>query len=156
MARHSLAVALLALTLAACGGSRAATTSSSGSGTSQYTRQVQGYLANIASAAEKQGFRRVVAGPVFGTLDDDAKASHEMTVVSGVDYVLFGACDNDCTDVDLIVYDQNGQLVKRDILADDKPVVMFTAARSAKYRVEVVMAVCRTEPCRYGLQLNAK
>ncbi len=154
MVRHSLAVALLALTLTACGGSRAATTS--GSGTSQYTRQVQGYLANIASAAENQGFRRVVGGPVFGSLDDDGKASHEMTVVSGVDYVLFGACDNDCTDVDLIVYDQNGRVVKRDILADDKPVVMFTAGRSAKYRIEVVMAVCATEPCRYGLQLNAK
>lgn len=154
MVRHSLAVAVLALSLTACGGSRAATTS--GSGTSQYTRQVQGYLANIASAAEKQGFTRVVGGPVFGSLDDDEKSSHEMTVVAGVDYVLFGACDNDCTDVDLIVYDQNNRLVKRDILADDKPVVMFTAARSAKYRIEVVMAVCSTEPCRYGLQLNAK
>jgi hypothetical protein len=156
MVRHSLAVALLALTLAACGGGSRAATTSSGTGTSQYTRQVQGYLANIASAAEKQGFRRVVGGPVFGSLDDDEKSSHEMTVVAGVDYVLFGACDNDCTDVDLIVYDQNNRLVKRDILADDKPVVMFTAARSAKYRIEVVMAVCSTEPCRYGIQLNAK
>jgi hypothetical protein len=154
MVRHSLAVALLALSLAACGGSRAA--ASTGTGTSEYTRQVQGYLANIATAAEKQGFRRVVGGPVFGSLDDDEKSSHEMTVVAGVDYVLFGACDNDCTDVDLLVYDQNNRLVKRDILADDKPVVMFTAARSAKYRIEVVMAVCSTEPCRYGLQLNAK
>jgi hypothetical protein len=154
MVRHSLAVALLALSLSACGGSRASATT--GTGTSEYTRQVQGYLANIASAAEKQGFRRVVGGPVFGSLDDDEKSSHDMTVVSGVDYVLFGACDNDCTDVDLIVYDQNNRMVKRDILADDKPVVMFTAERSAKYRIEVVMAVCSTEPCRYGLQLNAK
>lgn len=154
MVRHSLAVTLLAFSISACGGSRAA--ANTGTGTSQYTRQVQGYLANIASAAEKQGFARVVGGPVFGSLNDDAKSSHEMTVVGGVDYVLFGACDNDCTDVDLIVYDQNGRMVKRDILADDKPVVMFTAARSAKYRIEVVMAVCSTEPCRYGLQLNTK
>lgn len=152
MFRHSLAAALVAASLTACGGSRSSATT----GPSEYTRQVQGYLANIASAAEKQGFRRVVGGPVFGSLNDDEKSSHEMTVVAGVEYVLFGACDNDCTDVDLIVYDQNGRMVKRDILADDKPVVMFSATRSAKYRIEVVMAVCSTEPCRYGLQLNAK
>lgn len=152
MFRHSLAVALVAASLTACGGSRSSATT----GPSEYTRQVQGYLANIASAAEKQGFRRVVGGPVFGSLNDDEKSSHEMTVVAGVEYVLFGACDNDCTDVDLIVYDQNGRMVKRDILADDKPVVMFSATRSAKYRIEVVMAVCSTEPCRYGLQLNAR
>lgn len=152
MFRHSLAAALVAASLTACGGSRSSATT----GPSEYTRQVQGYLANIASAAEKQGFRRVVGGPVFGSLNDDDKSSHEMTVVAGVEYVLFGACDNDCTDVDLIVYDQNGRMVKRDILADDKPVVMFSATRSAKYRIEVVMAVCSTEPCRYGLQLNAR
>lgn len=155
MLRNTLAVALLAVSLTGCGGSRAPA-NTSGSGTSQYTRQVQGYLANMATAAEKQGFRRVTGGPVFGSLDDDGKSSHNMTVVAGVEYVLFGACDNDCTDVDLIVYDAGGRVVKRDILADDKPVVQFSAARSGTYRIEVVMAVCSTEPCRYGLQLNRK
>lgn len=154
MVRNTLAVALLAITLTACGGSRAARTS--GSGPSTYTVQVQGYLARIAEAAGKQGFKRVVAGPVYGSLNDDAKSSHEMTVVGGVDYVLFGACDNDCTDLDLIVYDQSGNVVRRDIATDDNPVVTFTAPRSGKYRIEVVMAICATEPCRYGLQLNAK
>ncbi len=47
---------------------------------------------------------------VYGSLNDDATASHEMTVVGGVQYVLFGACDNDCSDVDLKIFDTAGNL----------------------------------------------
>ena len=152
MIRNTFAVALLSLALVGCGGSR----SQASSGTSEYTRQVQSYLARFAGVLETQGYRKVAAGPVFGSLDDDGKASHDMNVVGGVNYALFGACDNDCRDVDLIIYDSNGNVVKRDIAVDDNPLLLFTAARSAKYRIEVIMAVCNTEPCRYGLQLNSK
>lgn len=155
MMRSTLAVAALAVLVSACGGSRSTASATSG-GTSQYTRQVQGYLARIATVAEGQGYRRVMGGPVYGSLNDDGRSSHELTVVNGTQYVLFGACDNDCTDLDLIVYDDKGTMVRRDIATDDNPVVMFTATKSTKYRIDVVMAVCSTQPCRYGLQLNAK
>lgn len=153
MLKDRLALSLLALSLVACGGARAA---SGGSGTSEYTRQVQGYLARLNENAQKTGFKRVVAGPVFGSLDDDAEGTHDMTVSGGTDYVLFGACDNDCTDLDLLIYDADGDLVRRDVAADDRPVVVFSASKSGKYKIKVVMAVCSDEPCRYGLQLNAK
>ena len=152
MLMNRLALGLLAVSLVACGGAR----SSGGSGTSEYTRQVQGYLSRLNDNARNSGFKRVVAGPVFGSLDDDAEGTHDMTVAGGTQYVLFGACDNDCTDLDLLIYDADGDLVRRDVAADDRPVVVFSAAKSGKYKIKVVMAVCSDEPCRYGLQLNAK
>jgi len=152
MTMNRLVLGLLALSVLACGGAR----SRGGSGTSEYTRQVQGYLARLSENAQKSGFKRVVAGPVFGSLDDDAEGSHDMTVSGGTQYVLFGACDNDCTDLDLLIYDGDGDLVRRDVATDDRPVLIFTPRNSGKYRIEVVMATCSDEPCRYGLQLNSK
>lgn len=155
MSTKRLALGLLLASLAACGGG-ARSAGSSNSSTSEYTQQVKGYLDRLATNAGKQGFKRVVAGPVFGSLNDDAKSSHDMTVVADREYVLFGACDNDCTDLDLLIYDGSGSLVRRDVATDDRPVLVFTPSKSGKYRIDVVMATCSDEPCRYGLQLNSK
>ncbi len=149
------AAILLTVLLAACGGgSRTSSVAPSGGGT--YTNQVRGYLARLESNARGQGYNRVAAGPVFGRLNDDARGSHQLTVVGGNSYVLFGACDNDCTDVDLRIYDTAGNMIMQDIAVDDTPVLAFTANGSGRYRVEVIMATCVRNPCYYGVQLMAR
>jgi hypothetical protein len=150
--RIAAALALAALT--ACGGGRSV--SQSGSGNSQYTRQVQGYLDQLSANASRAGYTRTAAGPVFNSLADDQSRDHEMTVVGGTSYVLFGACDNDCLDVDLKIYDARGNLLMQDVLVDDRPLLRFTANGSGKYRVRVVMATCNVNPCRYGVKLMAQ
>jgi hypothetical protein len=143
--------------LSACGGSRSVSSSGSGGGGGgQYTAQVQGYLDRLESNARNQGFGRIAAGPVYGSLDRGARATHTMTVAGGTHYVLFGACDNDCTDVDLRIRDGNGNTIMQDIAVDDRPVLLFTARNSGKYSVEVIMARCSANPCRYGVQLMAR
>ena len=154
MRTNRIVVGLLIASVAACGGARSA--GSISAVPSQYTQQVKGYLDNLSTNAGKQGYKRLVAGPVYGSLADDAKASHEMTVVADREYVLFGACDNDCSDLDMLIYDNSGDLVRRDVETDDRPVLIFTPKKSGKYRIEVVMAACTDAPCRYGLQLNSK
>jgi hypothetical protein len=154
MSVRSLAIALLALTAIGCGGRARPAPVTSVRG--EYTTQVEGYLARLANNARGQGFNRNVAGPVYGSLNDDATASHELTVVSGVQYVIFGACDNDCRDVDLKIFDTQGNLQLQDIAVDDTPVLTFTANTSGKYRVDVVMATCNRNPCYYGVQLMAR
>ena len=47
-------------------------------------------------------------------------------------------------------------LVRRDVATDDRPVLVFTPGKGGKCRIDVVMASCSDEPCRYGLQLNSK
>jgi hypothetical protein len=159
MITRAAAAILLAVTATACasGGqqqSPSTLTPTSGGGT--YTTQVAGYLARLQNNASQQGYSRVAAGPVYGNLADDATASHNMEVVGGNAYVLFGACDNDCTDVDLKIFDNNGNLLMQDVAVDDTPVLMFTANGSGRYRVQVVMATCSRNPCYYGIQLMAR
>ena len=147
-----LVVALLPL-VAACAG-RSSTSSTAPRGA--YTTQVAGYLARLESNARGQGYTRVAAGPVYGHLNDDATTTHQMTVVGGNSYALFAACDIDCRDVDLKIFDTSGNLIMQDIAMDDTPVLTFTANGSGKYRVEVVMATCNRNPCYYGVQLMAR
>ena len=151
------AVVLVPFVAAACGGSHhtsSAPTPSSASGT--YTTQVEGYLARLATNAHSQGYNRSVAGPVYGHLDDDGIATHDMTVASGVDYALIGACDNDCTDVDLKISDAAGNVIMQDIAVDDTPVLLFHSNSAGKWQVKVVMATCSRNPCYYGIQLLAR
>jgi len=154
-------VAAVAIVLAAagCGGHTPPPSSSTitpTTGGNTYTAQVDTYLSRMAGAAVQQGYTRYVAGPVHGSLRDDETASHAMDVIGGNQYVLFGACDNDCTDVDLKIFDQNGNLLMQDVAVDDTPVLMFTANGSGSYRVQVVMATCNRNPCFYGVQLMAR
>ena len=153
MSSPRVALLFAIVLVSGCGGSR----SVSSTGTSgNYTAQVQGYLDHLETNAMNQGFRRRAAGPVFGSLDRGSRESHEMTVSGGTSYVLFGACDNDCTDVDLRIHDTNGNMIMQDVAADDRPVLLFTARSSGRYRVDVVMASCSANPCRYGVQLMAR
>jgi hypothetical protein len=129
---------------------------SSGGGDGQYTAQVQGYLDGLETHARNQGYRRNAAGPVFGSLDHGARAAHTVTVSGGTNYVLFGACDSDCADVDLKILDANGNTVIQANELDEILMLLFTARSSEKYRVEVIMTSCSVNPCRYGVQLMAR
>jgi hypothetical protein len=151
MKLRSLA-ALLLPCVTACGAHRTNAVAPTGA----YTTQVQGYLNRLASNARGQGFNRNAAGPVYGHLNNGASATHQMTVSGGNAYVLFGACDNDCRDVDLKIFDTSGNMIMQDVAVDDTPVLTFTASSSGSYRVEVVMANCNRNPCYYGVQLMAR
>lgn len=147
-------VVAAALTVVGCGGrARPAAVAPTGG---SYTTQVNTYLAREAGVARNNGFSRNVAGPVHGTLSNLATGTHEMEVVAGNRYILFGACDNDCTDLDLKIYNPDGTVLAQDIATDDIPTLVFQPSTSARYRVEVIMAHCNRSPCFYGVQLMAK
>ncbi len=142
---------VLGLVIAGCASGRGG-----GGGGGTYTNQVRGYLGRQANNARNQGYSRSIAGPVYGRLNDNARATHRLRVVRGTRYVLFGACDNDCTDVDLRIFDMAGNRVMQDMGADDTPALAFTANGSGNFRIEVIMATCRRNPCYYGIQLMAR
>jgi len=157
MLKRLAAVTLVAAVTAGCGGgSRSQPATLTPTAGNTYTAQVDGYLARLANNARGQGYNRIVAGPVHGSLRDDETTTHMMDVVGGNQYVLMGACDNDCTDVDLKIFDTAGNLLMQDIAVDDTPVLLFTATGSGSYRVQVIMATCNRSPCFYGVQLMAR
>ena len=154
MKRH-VPVALLTLATfaaAGCGHKPARAASPRG----EYTTQVDGNLVRLGSNARTQGYTRIVAGPIYGRLSQDMTERHELAVVGGNDYAVMAACDNDCSNLDLKVYDTSGTLQQQDVENDDTPVLTFTANSTGRYRVEVVMSECSRNPCFYGVQLMAK
>jgi hypothetical protein len=65
--------------------------------------------------------------------------------------MITGRCDSDCRDLDLRLFSPSGAEIDNDLLDDDVPMVSTTATRSGRYRVEVLMAHCAVEPCRYEI-----
>ena len=52
------------------------------------------------------------------------------------------ACDAECLDLDLILYDPNGTVVERDTLADAYPLLLVRPAVEGRFRIEVGMYDC--------------
>jgi hypothetical protein len=91
-----------------------------------------------------------------GTLATGANEGLSIELEAGRDYALVGACDGDCSDMDLEVYDQAGNEIDSDLEYDDVPVVRVTADRSGAYRLVVGMVTCSNEPCYWAVREHAR
>ena len=91
-----------------------------------------------------------------GSLNEDGKQTFSFTLDIGREYAILGLCDEDCTDVDLTLFDAAGRQVDTDVADDDFPVVTVSPGRTAAYRVQVSMASCSAEPCRFGVGVFAR
>jgi hypothetical protein len=111
-----------------------------------YTQQLDGYLdayvEQYAADSRSAGIRDVVV-----PLQAGGEHRWSINLEGGRNYGVFGACDNDCSDVDLIVEGPNGQELGRDVLLDDYPIVGFTAPSSGRYTVRIQLVTCEVEPC---------
>lgn len=84
-----------------------------------------------------------------GGLNSDREIRFSLSLMEGMDYQLVGVCDNDCEDMDLVIYNPSGGEVDSDRLTDAMPILAFTAASSGEYRVAALMVSCSLEPCAY-------
>ena len=71
-------------------------------------------------------------------------------LVEGVTYVLTGACDEDCQDLDFKLFSDSTK-IREDVASDDRPTIIFTPAWTGTYTLRVIMVNCTREPCRYGV-----
>jgi hypothetical protein len=100
------------------------------------------------SQFQRDGFREV-SNAARGDLNDSQSTRWTVTLRAGSEYRLFGACDEDCQDLDLEIYDANGRLVDEDTASDDFPVVSVRPRYTQEYSFRVTMADCSYEPCAY-------
>ena len=91
-----------------------------------------------------------------GSLADHESESMTLNLHAGTTYALIGVCDQDCTDIDLRLYDSDGDEVDSDLKTDDKPIVQVAPHVTGEYRVKVTMASCSTSPCFYGVGVYGK
>lgn len=86
-----------------------------------------------------------------GSLREGQMRTFTIRLSAGSRYAIGGVCDEDCSDLDLMLYDNRGNLLDQDEGTDDEPVVAVTAPRTGSYRVRVRMYACSMEPCGFGL-----
>ena len=115
-----------------------------------WTQQVRRQLQEFGSRFEDRGYR-LTHRIYTGALDDSEAETVELSLDIGTEYQIVGACDEDCTDLDFVLYDGSGREVDSDLLEDDYPVVSVTVTRSGAFTLRVSMAACSEEPCRYGI-----
>jgi hypothetical protein len=116
----------------------------------EYVRQLANQLSQARSSYVPNNYRLVV-GPDNDSLGQGDSDDYNVTLQGGRSYKLVGVCDNDCTDLDITLYDSDGDVVDRDMLDDDKPVVSVSGKSGGRYRMNVSMARCSTDVCYYSV-----
>lgn len=121
----------------------------------EWTQQVRRLLQRAGQSFEERGYS--MTHQIYtGSLRNRTNEFVTLRLDIGTQYQIMGACDNDCSDLDLTIYGPNGDELDTDIEMDDFPIVSVTPNRTGTYRVKVVMATCNAEPCRYGIGVFGK
>ena len=121
----------------------------------EWVAQVRRLLQQAGKTFEDLGYS-MTNGIYTGSLNNGRNEMVSLDLDIGTQYQIMGACDTDCSDLDLELYDPAGNKIDQDVEMDDAPIVAVTPRRSATYRVKVVMAACSAEPCRYGVAVFGK
>ena len=118
-------------------------------GQNQYEQQVLQQLQQASSAFTSAGYSPVIADG--GSLAQGETMQFTVTLQAGASYMLMGVCDQDCSDLDLALYDGYGNLVSADETTDDAPVVDVTVATGGDFTLEATMYQCSESICYYGV-----
>lgn len=71
----------------------------------------------------------------------------DLDVPGDVSVQVMGDCDGDCYDLDLVVYDDAGDVLGADRLDDDFPIVNFTSAADGRITLELDLIECDAAYC---------
>lgn len=118
----------------------------------RFEQQVRTQLDRVGQNLAKKGFE-LTTQVYTGDLDEERNEEVSVRLRAGVRYAIVGVCDEDCKDLDLVLYNSSGKELASDVGDDDVPVVELTPDRDGVYMARAVMANCATEPCSYGLGL---
>src|SRR5688572_7912464 len=87
---------------------------------------------------------------ILGNINQGATDRWTFWFDQASEYGITGACDEDCSDLDIVVEDANGNVLASDEADDDFPVVFFIPRSSGNYTVNVKMYSCSEQPCYFG------
>ena len=89
---------------------------------------------------------------VRGDLATGEDEEFELEMRAGMNYVIVGVCDGDCTGLDLVLTDAAGQEVIPDYALHDVPTIALEG-RTGTFVVTVRMATCGSDSCDFGVQV---
>jgi hypothetical protein len=89
--------------------------------------------------------------PLTGSIRSTSSEDVSINLQPGVEAAILGVCDEDCSDIDLKLYDDGGNEIASNYEKDDHPIVRVTPIRAGRFKVHIYMATCSHEPCFYGV-----
>lgn len=121
----------------------------------EYEAVVRAQLEAIKGVAKDEGFRRAFDDH-YDLLGNQANDEYTFELRSGREYFIASVCDQDCSDIDLKLYDENNNVIAEDASEDDAPIVKVTPRWSGKFRLAVTMYDCTNAPCYYGITVMGR
>jgi hypothetical protein len=99
-------------------------------------------MSSTRRVTENTKFGLLVDVPCFtGAFQEEGRyVSNRISLVKGVQYAIVGGGDDGVKDLDLHVYNDNGDVVAQDVDADAFPVVTFTPRKSGYYIIRMTLA----------------
>ncbi len=116
----------------------------------EYTGQVKAQLAAVQLLLQQNGWRET-HNTIYDKLKHGGTDTYVFTLKKGITYKIISVCDEDCADLDLVLYDENGNEISRDTSNDSAPIVDANPAWTGQFRLKVKMYSCRKDPCYYGI-----
>jgi hypothetical protein len=120
-----------------------------------YARELARKLSHAEVVLTENGYARA-AGPFAGGLDQGRAQRRSIMLRAGQDYRIVGVCDERCRDLDMRLYDPNGQVIAQDVLADDVPVIHIRPGFTGQHTIEVAMTRCSGSPCWYAFNVYSR
>jgi hypothetical protein len=88
---------------------------------------------------------------VYTYLDQYESDAFDLNLKKSYAYKIIAACDGDCGDIDLTLYDESGNEIAEDIGNDDYPVVQVSPRWTGAFKLKIKMYDCDVEPCKVGI-----
>jgi hypothetical protein len=120
----------------------------------RWERQVRDQLNRAVAVLPHSPAEHRVLG--IGPLNTGESDSFPVALKAGQSYDVVAVCDDDCTSLHLRLTNASGSDMAVDRSGENLPVLRFTPSQSGLYRVGVAMAVCRQNPCWYGLAMTGQ
>lgn len=119
-----------------------------------YTEVVWSQIQSSYEENAEMGY--VVKNYVIGMIQESDDNTWSFYLDSSKEYLFEGFCDEDCEDLDMYLYNDEGTELDKDIEEDDYPLFFFEPEESGRYSVKVTMYSCNVEPCYFGLAIFEK
>ncbi len=112
-------------------------------------------LQQATGSLAQQGFQ-MVGQPFSGGLQPGEAWDVPAQMSVGYEYQIVGVCDRDCSDLDLRLFDGNGNVIVEDTATSSQPNVGVIPTSSGTFNVQVHMYACTVAPCYYAVALYAR
>lgn len=116
----------------------------------EYERQTAVRVIALGSFMAEEGWSYVEDVTDVGTLASEELDGMYVTLDRG-SYLVAALCDDDCTDLDMIVVDSSEDLIGLDTEIDPEPMVAFNVPYRQEYAVVVEMVECAAADCVYSI-----